>query len=146
VPCERKENNTVYVCFFENPTNPKDCSKSTSELLFQLALAFLSVHFKTIFRITGGSLNDFTHRQQSESWNKLPRRIFRISERFHRSEQKLYLNFLHRKAAKYCENHQCSNKVLIIFTFRILKQIYLSINLFLKLARGSSEKKPNIPF
>jgi hypothetical protein len=72
VPCEREENNTVYVCLFENTTNPKDCSKSTSEVLFQLALPFLNVHFETIFGITGGSLNDFTHRQLPESWNKLP--------------------------------------------------------------------------
>ncbi len=37
-------------------------------------------------------------------------RIFIISTKFQRSKQKLYFNFLNKKAAKYYENHQCSYK------------------------------------
>ncbi len=74
------------------------------------------------FRDTGGFRKDGT-----SSLKRVTGGIFTICNWFHRSKQKFYFDFLLRKTAKNCENHQRSFKstVLIFWTF---KKTFISWN------------------
>ncbi len=77
--------------------------------------------FRTTFGVTGGFL-----KARTSFVKRVTKRSFRISQKFPRSKQELYLNFLPKEAEKYCENHQLSYTKSIDLIFRTLEKIIIS--------------------
>ena len=110
----KKNQNEVYVCFFEN-TNSKSCSES------RISFALLSlVNFFWCTFIAGFRNNFQNHRRVSEQLLKaqavirepekssLKRVTGRKVSNFIEASRNFILDFLYKKTTKNCENHKSS--------------------------------------
>jgi hypothetical protein len=124
-------------------TNSKKCSVSRIKFLFRLSFALIGKFFPvyihsrlleqfsgsqagygTTFWDTGGS-----QKARTSSLKRVTGRNFTISIWFHRSKQKLWLNFLHRKTTKNYKtiSAQSKSNVLIFRNKSSSRHVILSL-------------------
>ncbi len=112
---KRKINIKFLLASLKALTNSKDCSQSRIILyliLFRLSFSLISTVYHCTFM--AGFRNKFqSHRRPSESRNKLHEEgywKYFLLKFLIESTRHFILDFLHKKTAKSCKNHQRSNK------------------------------------
>jgi hypothetical protein len=101
--------------FFENSTNPKNCSESRIRISVPAFASLSLVNFlhhtwysrlsEQFFRVTSGFRNSFLE-SLATTWRGLLEGFSESVRDFKKACRNFIFNFLHKMTAKYCKNRQ----------------------------------------